>query len=197
MPPKIAPIQVDILSLYSKNDDQNKKVNEITKKIAHELENDLRIRILNDDKSYGFKSSQSEIEGVPLRIEIGARDLEQNLISIVRRDSLEKESLSLDELNIFEIANTKLNSIHNNLYQLSKNRLNQNIVQVSNYDNFKKEIENKKFVKVLFDNNDDLEKKIKNETGATTRCIIDNEKEGNCFISNKKTKRMVIFARAY
>ncbi|MGY5139197.1 proline--tRNA ligase [Mycoplasmopsis gallinarum] len=198
IPPKVAPIQIDILEVFA---NKNSKVHEVALLLKKELGRKFRVRLDETDKNPGYKASNSEIQGVPLRIEIGPRDLENNMVTIVRRDTLEKIVISIDDVkNEVPIL---LDEIHNNLYEQAKNRLDNNQVLVNNYEDFKKEIDNRKFVIAPFCCSGKIEERIKEETGATTRCIpkkMDKPVElAKCIYPtcNRKTKRYVIFARAY
>ncbi|MGL5522002.1 MAG: proline--tRNA ligase [Metamycoplasmataceae bacterium] len=194
IPPKVAPVQVDILPLYTKDDIFNiqleNEINKISKSLAS-----FRIRIDKSDKSLGFKAAQSEIEGVPLRIEIGKRDLEQGKITIVRRDTLDKKQIDIND-DLVSIINNELENLHNTLYLNSQKRIKENTQEALNYEDFKALIKEKKFVKIFLEDNLSFEEKIKTETGATPRVIQDSGK-GKCIFSSKETKRCVIFARAY
>ncbi|MGL4343318.1 MAG: proline--tRNA ligase [Metamycoplasmataceae bacterium] len=196
IPPKIAPIQVIILNIYSNDEIVNQKIEHLSNTLKNSLAN-LRVKIDNSDKSYGYKIAQSEIEGIPIRIEIGKRDLENGKITIVKRNDLLKDFIAIED-DINKIVNFKLNEIHNELYENSKNRIIENTIEVKTYDEFKKQIEQKKFIKIFLSDDDNFENKIKEETGATSRCILNENKiEGNCLFSNNKTKRIVIFAKSY
>lgn len=196
IPPKIAPIQVDIIELFA---NKNPKIAQLSQKLKILLEaKKIRVRIDNSNKTPGFKAAQSEIEGVPLRIEIGPRDIENNNLLVISRDTLMKETVSID--NVLEVVDAKLKEIQNNLFHKAQKRLEENIVFVNSYEEFKKQIENKKFVVIPLIDNVEFELKIKEETTATARCIpfsIDLPLEGNCIFTNQITKRFVIFAKAY
>ncbi len=195
IPPKIAPYQIDILELFS---NKNPLVEITSSKLYKELSRKFRVRIDKTNKNPGFKAGKSEIEGTPIRIEVGPRDLENNHVTIVRRDNLEKKQVHLREVKI-EIERL-LVEIQNNLYDSALNRLNHNIVSARNYDDFKEKIKEKKFVAVPFAGNKKEENQIKDDTGATARIIPFDRKfseEKKCILTKKKTKRLVIFARAY
>ncbi|TQC54060.1 proline--tRNA ligase [Mycoplasmopsis mucosicanis] len=196
IPPRVAPVQVDILELFAA---KNPLVSKVSKSLYKELSRIYRVRLDNSDKNPGFKASQSEIQGTPLRIEIGPRDLENNMVTLVRRDTLEKIILPIDDVK-HEVKNI-LHDIHENLYNLAKHRLDTNLIMVDNYDDFKKEIKEQKFVLAPFCCHDAEEQEIKDQTGATTRCIpkkLDRPfKLAPCITCKRITKRFVIFARAY
>ncbi|PWC08853.1 proline--tRNA ligase [Mycoplasmopsis arginini] len=197
IPPKIAPIKVDIIELFASKD---KRVSKVAKEFKTFLEQEnIDCQIDESDKSAGYKAANSEIHGTPLRIEIGPRDLNENKVVLVRRDTLEKILVSIDEVT-YKVKEL-LNDIQINLLNEAKSRLQNNIKIASNYEEFKSFIEKGHLVLTKFDGNGEDEDKIKEETGASTRCIpfnIDIEvKNENCFYTNKKTDRVVIFARAY
>ncbi|QCZ36814.1 proline--tRNA ligase [Mycoplasma nasistruthionis] len=198
IPPRIAPIQVDILELFA-NKDQN--VTLTAKKIQTALNKKFRVRVDSSDKNPGFKASNSEIQGVPLRIEIGPRDLANGEVTFVRRDTLEKTQVKLE--NIKEAVKKALTDIHNNLYEVAENRLKNNIEYVYDYETFKQKIEENKFVIAPFCCSGEAEVRIKAETGASTRCIplsLDKPlKDAKCIFSecSGNTGRYVVFAKAY
>ena len=195
IPPKIAPNQVDILELFG---DKNENVKIEANKLKKILSRKYRVRLDDSNKGPGFKAGKSEIEGTPLRIEVGPRDLESGKVTIVRRDTLEKI-----QVNISDVANNVselLNNIHNDLYLGAKERLDNNIVEAKDYSEFKKLINDRKFVAVAFAGSAKDEEEIKKETGASTRCIpfdMNLPKGNKCFFTGKDTRRLVIFARAY
>ena len=194
VPPKIALHQVDILELFGQ---KNPHVKEISLEIYEKLKTDFRVRLDTSDKGPGRKAGQSEIEGTPLRIEVGPRDLEKNMVTIVRRDNLEKKQVEISKIK--EVVKNTLNEIQKDLYENAQRRLNNNTVEAKTYTEMIKFIKEGKFVIVPFDGKEEDEKKIKDETLATARCIpFDVKKESQkCIITNKMTNRLVIFARAY
>ncbi|VEU61082.1 Proline--tRNA ligase [Mycoplasmopsis bovigenitalium] len=196
IPPRVAPVQIDILELFG---NKNEKVKKVAKDLKKQLSRTFRVRLDDTDKNPGFKASNSEIQGTPLRIEVGPRDLENNQVTIVRRDTLEKIVLPVDKVK--QTVKQLLVDIHNNLYTQAKYRLNENTVVVLNYDEFKNQIKQQKFVLAPFCCHDEQEELIKEQTGATTRCIpktvIKPTKNAPCITCNRVTKRFVVFARAY
>ncbi|MBD5423163.1 MAG: proline--tRNA ligase [Mycoplasma sp.] len=198
IPPKIAPIQVDIIEVLSNKDS---RVSKISKELMNILDSNLiTVRINDSDKSVGFKAAQSEIEGVPIRIEVGPRDLDNDEVVIIRRDTIEKTNVKIN--NVLEEVKRLLSDIHDNLYKNSQERLRNNIVYCNSYDKFKELIKENKFIIVpLAKESTKLEEKIKNETLATARCIpidkIIDIKDDNCIITNQKTDNFVLFAKAY
>ena len=194
VPPKVALHQIDILELFGQ---KNPNVRKEALKIYEELKKYFRVRLDDSDKGPGRKAGQSEIEGTPLRIEVGPRDLEKNMVTLVRRDNLEKIQVEISKIK--EKSEDILNRIQKDLYENAKNRLNNNTVEAKTYTEMIKLIKEGKFVIVPFDGKEEDEKKIKEETLATARCIPFNGKKESqkCIITNKMTNRFVIFARAY
>ncbi|MGY6172613.1 proline--tRNA ligase [Candidatus Mycoplasma pogonae] len=200
LPPKIAPIQVDILELFANNHPEVAEVvNQLEKKIAKLY----TVRVDRSDKGPGFKAANSEIQGVPLRVEVGPKDLENNNVTIVRRDTLEKIVVPVAEVR--DHIGELLKEIQTNLYERALERMNSNVVCVESYAEFKEKIAENKFVVMAFEGDSVLEAQIQNETGATARCILlDNigslkikGKKRTCDLTHKKSKRYVVFARAY
>ncbi|AXE60963.1 proline--tRNA ligase [[Mycoplasma] phocae] len=197
IPPKIAPIQVDILELFV---NKEPKVHNLAVSIEKTLNKiGITTKIDDSDKGAGFKASNSEIHGTPIRIEIGPRDLAENRILLVRRDTLEKFHVSVDDIK--ETVKEMLEEIQNNLYKQAEERLIKNLVEVNNFEDFKTAISKGHWVIANFAGNGEDEVKIKELTGASTRCmpfkLPIKLKDDKCFFSNKKTKKCVIFAKAY
>lgn len=194
IPPMVALNQIDIIEVFG---NKNQNVREVANKLYKTLGRKFRVRLDNSDKGPGHKAGQSEIEGTPLRIEVGPRDLENNEITFVRRDTLEKINVKIDDAK--STANELLKKIQEDLYNNAKERLDQNIDNAFTYDEMKLKLQDRKFVLVPFAGGAKEEKQIKEETTATTRCIpmAHKGKEAKCIITGKMTKRYVIFARAY
>jgi prolyl-tRNA synthetase len=199
LPPKLAPIQVVIIPIY-KNDEQLVALSETAKKIKTGLEA-LGISVKYDDRDNnkpGWKFADYELKGVPVRLAIGPRDLENNTIEIARRDNLTKETISIDK--IFEHIPWLLDDIQNNIYQKALNFRKENTFYVNTWDEFLKVLDNPGgFIMAHWDGTAETEEKIKEETKATIRCIpFDSpEEEGKCVYSGKPSKRRVLFARSY
>lgn len=200
LPPNISPIQMVIIPIW-KSDEIKEKV----LKSAYALHDELCAKygnsnVLIDDSNNtsGQKHYYWEKRGVPLRIEIGPRDIENNTVVLVRRDTSEKETQS-----IFSIAVSTsdfLNKIQKNLYEKALALREKNSVEVSRWDKFVEAIEAGKFVYAYWDGTTETEKKIKEETKATIRCIPFDEKNlqsGKCVYSQKASNIKVIFARSY
>lgn len=196
MPPKIAPIQIDIIEIMADKNDQVSIQSNLINNMLIEL--GYRTRVDKSNKSAGFKASQSEIEGVPIRIEIGPRDLINNQVVTVRRDTIEKQLVNINEIK--QVVQKLLSEIQINLFTQASNRLKNNIVFAQNYDDFKKFILKQKFVIIPILDNQEFEDKIKEETTATARCLpteLELPKEGKCIFTNQKTSRFVLFAKSY
>ncbi|WP_025755686.1 proline--tRNA ligase [Mycoplasmopsis cricetuli] len=198
IPPRVAPYQIDILELFA---EKNKKIKKVVDQLEINLGRKFRVRVDRSDKTPGYKAANSEIQGVPIRIEVGPRDLENNQVTLVRRDTLEKQLINLNELK--DVVEITLEKIHDNLYFQAKKRLDENTVVVKNFEDFKKNIEQNKFVIAPFCCLDYTEKEIKELTGATARCIpkdFEKPKGDYCCFASKcksKTNRWVLFAKAY
>lgn len=198
LPPLLAPIQVVIVPIY-KNDEQRDAITERVRPIVEELEK-MGISVKYDDadnRRPGFKFADYELKGVPVRLAIGARDLENGTVELMRRDTLEKETLSLE--GIASHIEKLLVEIQDNIYQKALSYREAKTVKVDTYDEFKKQIEEGGFILAHWDGTPETEEQIKNETKATIRCIpLDGEEEeGKCIVTGRPSKRRVIFARAY
>ena len=137
------------------------------------------------------------MKGVPLRIEVGMRDVEANMLTIVRRDTSEKNVVDFQQgINSFQKT---LDDIQDNLYNKALQFQNDNTLEVANYNEFKDSIKNGAFVVGYWDGNPESEQKIKNDTNATIRCILENDNLDNktCIYSGKPAHHKVIFAKAY
>jgi len=197
LPPKIAPIQVVIIPIIPKEWDKQ-LVDEETKTIhANLLSKGISVKIDDRDLRPGEKFYEWEKKGIPVRIEIGPKDLANNSVVMARRDTGEKKSVSLPDLS--ETVESTLEMIQNSLYEKAKNRLNDNTVRVDSWEDFKKAIDDNKFVMAHWSGDQDVEMAIKEETGATVRCfpIGQESEEGKCVKSGKKSIGRVLFAKSY
>jgi len=150
-----------------------------------------------DTQKPGFKFAEWELKGVPVRLAIGPRDLENGTVEMARRDTMEKETLRME--NIAEKIENLLKLIQKNIYQKALDFRTENTFTVDTWDDFKVQIEKGGFVLAHWDGTSETEQKIKEETKATIRLIpIDDKKEsGNCIYSGNPSERRVVFARAY
>lgn len=199
LPPSLAPIQVVIVPIF-KGDEQFEQVS----KVAVDLQTKLKakgISVKYDNKTEnkpGWKFAEYELKGVPIRVAIGARDLENGTVEIARRDNLTKETQPLENIEVY-IENL-LQTIQKDIYQKALDYRDQHITKVDSYEEFKKVLEEKGgFISAHWDGTAEEEEQIKNETKATIRCIpLDNiQEEGISLISGKTSKQRVIFAKAY
>jgi prolyl-tRNA synthetase len=199
LPPNLAPIQVVIVPIY-KSEEGLQKIDAKVAEIKQQLQKQgISVKYDNrDTQRPGFKFAEWELKGVPVRIAIGERDLENNVAEVARRDTKTKQSISLDIL-IEQIVNL-LNEIHTNIYQKALAFRNEHITEVTSYEEFKEVIETKGgFIKAHWDGTTATEEKIKEETKATIRCIPLNfgKEAGNCIVTGKPSPQQVLFARAY
>ena len=171
------------------------------KEIGKELEA-LGISYKIDDRDNvrsGFKFAEWELKGVPVRVVMGKRDLENGVVELARRDTLEKSSVAREGL--AEYIKNLLNEIQNNIYNKALNFRKEHTIKVDTWEEFKEKIEEGGFLLCHWDGTPETEAKIKEETKATIRCIpLDSEvimEEGKCVYSGKPSKQRVIFARAY
>ncbi|NLR91629.1 proline--tRNA ligase [Flammeovirga agarivorans] len=199
LPPKLAPIQVVIVPI-SKNQEELEQINERVKIIQKELK-ELDITVKYDDRDSlrpGFKYADWELKGVPVRISIGKRDIDNGSVEVVRRDTKEKNSYSLN--NISETIAELLDNIQQNIFNSALSYRSQNITKVDHFDEFKKVLDEKGgFISAHWDGTVETEKKIKELTKATIRCIpLDNlQEEGKCVYTGNPSSQRVLFAKAY
>lgn len=198
LPPKLAPIQVVIVPIYKK-DEELAAISLLAGEIMKNLKA-KNISVKFDDREThkpGWKFSEYELKGVPVRIAIGPRDLENGTVEVARRDTKEKSVMQVTDLTL-KIENL-LSQIQDNIYSKALNFRETHTFTADTYDEFKKLIEVGGFISAHWDGTVETELKIKEETKATIRCIPLNNKQesGKCMYSGKPSKQKVIFARAY
>ncbi|MCH9823409.1 MAG: proline--tRNA ligase [Bacteroidetes bacterium] len=199
LPPKLAPIQVAIIPIY-RQDDQLEAVTEKVLPIKKAIE-EKGISVKYDDRDTykpGWKFNEYEFKGVPVRLAMGPRDIENGTVEVARRDTLEKELVSLD--NVVEHVEKLMIEIQENLYKKAVDFRTENTTEVSTYDEFKEVLKTKSgFVLAHWDGTPETEERIKKETKATIRCIpLEGEKvAGKCVFSGKPSTQKVLFAKAY
>ena len=198
LPPHLAPIQVVIIPIY-KNNDQLAEISKAVNPIVDELKK-LGVSVKYDDadnRRPGFKFADYELKGVPVRLAIGARDLENGTVEIMRRDTLEKETMALEGIAQRIVA--ELEDIQQSLFERTLKLREAHTYRVESYDEFKNKIEGGGFFLCHWDGTPETEERIKEETKATIRCIpLDSEEEeGVCMVTGKPSKRRVVIARAY
>jgi len=199
LPPRLAPIQVAIIPIY-KGEDQLILISEKVKIIVKSLR-EKNISVKFDDRDTfrpGAKFAEYELKGVPVRIAIGNRDMENNTADVARRDTLEKQTISQDQLS--EYICELLEEIQQNLFNRALSFRNDHITEVNSFKEFEEVIESKGgFVSAHWDGTIETENKIKELTKATIRCIPNKGKEelGTCIFTGEKSLRKVLFAKAY
>ncbi len=199
LPPRLAPIQVVMIPIY-KGDEQLAEMTAKLETIADKLRS-RGISVKVDDRDNlraGFKFAEWELKGVPVRMAMGARDVENGVIEVARRDELSKESVSVEGIDAY--VENLLEEIQNNIFRKALDFRTEKTTEVNSYDEFKKVLEEKGgFISAHWDGSAEVEEQIKAETKATIRCIpLDAvEEEGVCIVSGKPSKKRVLFAKAY
>jgi prolyl-tRNA synthetase len=199
LPPKMAPLQVVIVPVY-KGEEKKQEIDTKGKEIMEQLKN-LGISVKYDDNDNtrpGWKFAEYELKGVPVRLAIGARDLEKNMIEVARRDTKEKKSVSMD--GIAEYVAGLLNDIQRSMFNKAKAYRDEHITKANSWEEFEKLLDEKGgFISAHWDGTAETETAIKEKTKATIRCIpLNNPTEnGNCILTGKPSKQRVLFARAY
>ncbi|HMS30409.1 MAG TPA: proline--tRNA ligase [Saprospiraceae bacterium] len=196
LPPRLAPIQVVLVPIP--------KPDPVINELAHKIMNSLKtkgIKVIfdQDEKNRpGFKFAEYELKGVPVRIGIGLRDIEQGVVEVARRDTKEKKSVSIDEIDHYVI--NLLDDIQNNLFSRAKKLREDNTHIVDEWSEFENIMETKPgFIYAHWDGTTETELAIKEKTKATIRCIPEDSKteSGKCIFSGKPSSRRVLFAKAY
>lgn len=195
LPPKAAPIQVVIIPVAAHKGGVNEVVNDVKSKLV-----DAGIRVKGDDRttvSPGWKFNEWELKGVPLRLEIGPRDIKNGNAFSMRRDTLEKSPLALD--NIVENVQNRLDEIQQNMYQKALKHMNEHIFDADTMEQFEKMLKKQGYIRAHWCGDEACEKAIKEKTGATSRCTRDEEMlEGiKCIVCSKDAEHMVYWAKAY
>src|SRR6056297_458621 len=198
IPPKLAPEQVVVVPIF-RSDDQKETVLNYAQPIIDELKA-LGVRVKLDDRENqnpGYKFAEHEAQGVPLRVAVGPRDVDNNNVELARRDTLDKNIVSRD--GIAEHISTLLKTIQSDLYNTAKERMNSRTCSVDSYEQFKKEIEKGGVIYAHWDGTRETEEKIKQDTKATIRCIPlePSDETGECMVTGNPSERRVLFARAY
>jgi prolyl-tRNA synthetase len=199
LPPKIAPLQVVIVPIF-KGDEQKAAIDAKVKVMMAELKA-LGVSVKYDDSDNarpGWKFAEYEMKGVPVRIAIGARDLEQNIVEVARRDTKEKANASIDGIGLH--VKNLLDDIQANIFNRAKAFRDDHITEANTWDEFVELLDNKTgFISAHWDGTPETEEKIKEQTKATIRCIPLNNKQeaGTCILSGNPSTQRVLFARAY
>ena len=199
LPPKLAPNQVVIVPIY-RSEEQFDLVSDVAKEVMKELRaKGIRVKFDNrDTHKPGWKFNEYELKGVPVRLAIGPRDVENGTLELARRDTLTKETISRNEVvtTVVEL----MDEIQSNLYNKAVDYRSKNTTEVNSYDEFKEVLNSKGgFILAHWDGTSGTEEKIKNETKATIRCIPLDAKEelGSCMVTGKPSTKKVLFAKAY
>ena len=202
LPPKLAPIQVVIVPIYKSPEDLNRISNYAEGLIIELKELGISVKYDDDDqRRAGWKFAEYEMKGVPIRIAIGPKDMENSTVELSRRDVPGKEGKEYaPQANLAVRLQELLEEIQVNLFQRASSYRQEMTTIVDNYDDFKKTLTDKGgFIMAHWDGSEETEKRIKDETKATIRCILHGGKEedGKCIYSGKPSKRRVVFAKAY
>ncbi|MFP2996665.1 proline--tRNA ligase [Spongiivirga sp. MCCC 1A20706] len=199
LPPKLAPIQVVIVPIYKSEEELN-RISEVAKELQRDLRN-VGISVKFDDRDThkpGWKFAQYELQGVPLRIGIGPKDLEKRTVELARRDTLTKEFIAKDDV-VSKVKNL-LVEIQDALFAKAEAYRNEHITEVNSFEEFEHVIQEKGgFVSAHWDGTEETEDEIKKRTKATIRCIPNNadNEQGSCVFSGKPSSKRVLFAKAY
>ena len=199
LPPHLAPVQVVIIPIY-RSAEQLAAISEKVDRIAARLrELGVRVKFDSDDtKKPGWKFAEYELKGVPVRLAMGGRDLENDTVEVMRRDTLEKETRPCAGLE--EYVRDLLEEIQAGIFRKALDHRARRTVRVDTYDEFKERIEEGLFIMAHWDGTPETEERVKNETKATIRCIPldDTDAEpGRCMVTGRLSARRVLFARAY
>ena len=198
LPPKLAPIQVVIIPI-AKGEEQLSAITEKLQPVISKLrENGISVKFDDsDNKRPGFKFADYELKGVPVRLVMGGRDLESNTVEIMRRDTLEKETVSLN--GIAEHIIQLLDNIQNNIFEKARTYRDERVYECENYEEFKEKVKEGGFFLCHWDGTAETEAKIKEDTQATIRCVpfAYEQTEGIDMVSGKPSKYRVIIARSY
>jgi len=199
LPPKLAPIQVAIVPIYRSAEQLDQLREKIQPLVAELKKRNLSVVFDDDDnRKPGWKFAEYEMKGVPVRLAMGPRDLENNTIELARRDTLEKTNMSFD--GIADVVEGLMDTIQKDMFEKAKTYRDDNLYEVDSWDAFEDAIENKGgFVSAHWDGTAETEEEIKQKTKATIRCIpLDNKMEsGKCILSGKPSVQRVLFAKAY
>lgn len=195
LPPHIAPVQVVVVPIQQRKEG----VLEVCRKVAEESLDGVRVKVDDTDRSPGYKFAEQEMRGFPVRIEIGPRDIENGECVVVRRDNHEKKTIRMDEISTYIPA--LLEEIQKDMYDRAKAHLDSSIYEATEYDEFKKLIDEKPgFVRAMWCGDQECEDQIKADTTATSRCMPFENNEAisdKCICCGRPAKHLVIWGKAY
>ena len=197
LPPHLAPIQVVIIPIYRSAEQLTQISEKVDKIIAGLKALGISVKYDNrDTKKPGWKFAEYELKGVPVRLAMGGRDLENNTIEVMRRDTLEKETVTCNGIEAY--VKNLLEEIQKNIFRKALDNREKHTVKVDTYEEFKEKLEEGNFILAHWDGTPETEERIKNETKATIRCIpFDDTTPGQCMVTGKPSAQRVLFARAY
>ena len=193
LPPRIAPTQVMIIPIMQKKEGVLEKAQELKEKLGA-----FRVKVDDSDKSPGWKFSEQEMRGIPIRVEIGPKDIEKNQAVLVRRDTREKIVVSLDEIDT-KVAEL-LETIQNDMFERAKKHLETHTYSATEWDEFKEMADTKPgFIKAMWCGDLECELKVKEEAGLSSRCMPFKQENlsGKCICCGKPAKTMVVWGKAY
>ena len=199
LPPKIAPIQVVIIPIFKNDEDKNTILNYLADILTQFAKQGIDFKV--DDRegfTPGWKFNEYEMQGVPIRLAVGLKDVQNGVVELARRDNFEKFSIGLDKC-VATVLKT-LDDIQNSLYKRALKFQTEHTVIIDSYDEFKEAMKQRRgFILAHWDGTTETELKIKEETQATIRCIpLDSpQEEGKCIVTGKPSKKRVMFALAY
>ena len=198
LPPRVAPIQVVVIPIYYSNEDKE-KIEKVSKEIEEKLKNaEIRVQVDNrEELKPGFKFNEWEMKGIPLRIEIGPKDLEKNQVTFARRHNRQKDDQTI--IGLVERVVSELDKIHNDMFSDAKKILEDRTIEVETYDDFKTELEKGRLIKAPICDNPKCEEEIKEETSADVRVITSDSDDtsSKCIKCSDQSTSRPLFARGY
>ena len=198
LPPRVAPIQVVVIPIYYSDEDKE-KIEKVSKEIEEKLKNaEIRVQVDNrEELKPGFKFNEWEMKGIPLRIEIGPKDLEKNQVTFARRHNRQKDDQTITGL--VERVVSELDKIHNDMFSDAKKILEDRTIEVETYDDFKTELEKGRLIKAPICDNPKCEEEIKEETSADVRVITSDSDDtsSKCIKCSDQSTSRPLFARGY
>ncbi len=194
LPPFVAPTQAVIVPIQIAKEGVMKKCHEVFDELK---KSGIRVKLDDSDKTPGWKFAEYEVKGVPLRIEIGPRDIQNNVLTIVKRNDGSKEQISIDD--VTNEVNRLLKKIHEEMYQAAFKNLLANIKEVHTYEELKEVVNKGGYAKMMWCGDEECENKIKEDTNATSRCMPFDQTafDDVCPVCGKKAKYVIYFAKAY